>query len=108
LKANLLQGNDYKILRRNGSTVRLTYSSFREPAGPEITWYFFTQTAKGKGLKWAVLLSCPCLAIPYGLPSSSGGESTSLQRVLCCIAEKVSHFLESCIDLPDGHRSILY
>lgn len=107
LKASLLQGNDYKILHRNGSTVRLT-SSFREPAGPDIIWHFSIQTAMGKDLKWAVLFSCPCSALPYGLSLSSGGESTSSQHILHCIAEKVSHFLESHIDLPSGHRSILY
>lgn len=58
LKTSLPQGDDYKIMHRNGRTLWLTYS-LHEPSGPDIIGHFFPQTAIGKGLKWAISLSQP-------------------------------------------------
>lgn len=67
LKTSLHQGDDYKIMHRNGRTLWLTYS-LHEPSGPDVIGHFFPGLLWEKAWNGPFFFPSPCLAIPYHLP----------------------------------------
>lgn len=107
LKTHLLQGNDYKVLLRNGSTVWLTCSSVNllgltSPgiSSPKLQW------EKTWHDPFCFPVHVQRFFLVYHCPMEE-------RAPVCCVylgafAERVSNFLRSHIDLPNAHRSILY